>query len=114
MHDLGYVEGRNIAFEVGSIPSVISDLLRAKVDIIVAAATPAIRAAQAATQTIAIVMIPADPLGSGLIAGLAHPGGNTTGLSILSAELTIKRLKLLKEVMPQAVRIAISPAATSP
>jgi len=114
MHDLGYVEGRNIAFEfrhygddVGSIPSLISDLLRAKVDIIVAGGTPAIRAAQAATQTIPVVMIAADPLGSGLIASLARPGGNTTGLSVLSAELTIKRLELLKEVMPQAVRIAI-------
>ena len=114
MHDLGYVEGRNIAFEfrqygddIGSIPSLISDLLRAKVDIIVAGGTPAIRAAQAATQTIPVVMIAADPLGSGLIASLARPGGNTTGLSVLSAELTIKRLELLKEVMPQAVRIAI-------
>jgi putative ABC transport system substrate-binding protein len=114
MHDLGYVEGRNIAFEfrhygddVGSIPSLISDLLRAKVDIIVAAGTPAIRAAQAATHTIPIVMIAADPLGSGLIAGLARPGGNTTGLALLSAELTAKRLELLKEVMPQAIRIAI-------
>ena len=79
MHDLGYVEGRNIAFEfrqygddIGSIPSLISDLLRAKVDIIVAAGTPAIRAAQAETQTIPIVMIAADPLGSGLVAGLAR------------------------------------------
>jgi ABC-type uncharacterized transport system substrate-binding protein len=114
MHDLGYVEGRNIAFEfrhhgddVGSIPSLISDLLRAKVDVIVVGGTPAIRAAQAVTQTIPIVMIAAHPLGTGLIAGLARPGGNTTGLSILSAELTIKRLELLKEVVPQAVRIAI-------
>ena len=114
MHDLGYVEGRNIAFEfrhygddVGSIPSLVSDLLRAKVDIIVAAGTPAIRAAQAATQTTPIVMIAADPLGMGLIAGLARPGGNTTGLALLSTELTAKRLELLKEVMPQAVRVAI-------
>jgi putative ABC transport system substrate-binding protein len=68
MRDLGYVEGRNIAFEfrqygddVGSIPLLVSDLLRAKVDIIVAAGAPAVRAAQAATQTIPIVMIAADP-----------------------------------------------------
>jgi ABC-type uncharacterized transport system substrate-binding protein len=114
MRDLGYVEGRNIAFEfrqygddVGSIPLLVSDLLRAKVDIIVAAGAPAVRAAQAATQTIPIVMIAADPLGSGLIAGLARPGGNTTGLALLSTELTAKRLELLKEVMPQAARIAI-------
>ncbi len=114
MHDLGYVEGRNIAFEfrhygddVESIASHISDLLRAKVDIIVVGGTAAVRAAQAATQSIPIVMVVSDPLGIGLIAGLARPGGNTTGLSMLSTELTVKRLELLKEVMPQAGRIAI-------
>ena len=113
MRDLGYVEGRNIAFEfrhygddVGSMASRISDLLRAKVDIIVAGGTTTVRAAQAATQTIPIVMIAADPL-SGLIVSLARPGGNTTGLALLSTELTVKRLELLKEVMPQAARIAI-------
>jgi putative ABC transport system substrate-binding protein len=114
MRDLGYVEGRNIVLEfrhygddVGSIGSVISDLLRAKVDIIVAGGTPAVRAAQAVTQKIPIVMIAADPLGTGLIAGLARPGGDTTGLALLSRELTAKRLELLKEVMPQTARIAI-------
>jgi putative ABC transport system substrate-binding protein len=115
MRDLGYFEGRNIAFEfrhyaddAESIPALISDLLRAKVDIIVAGGTAAIRAAQAATQSIPIVIgAAADPLGSGLIASLARPGGNTTGLSVLSTELTVKRLELLKEVMPRAVRIAI-------
>ena len=91
MRDLGYVEGRSVTFEfrhygddLGSIPTLIGDLLRAKVDIIAA-----------------------DPLSSGLVASLARPGGNTTGLAVLSAELTMKRLELLKEVMPQAVRIAI-------
>jgi ABC-type uncharacterized transport system substrate-binding protein len=114
MRDLGYVEGRNIAFEfryygddIGSIGSLISDLLRAKVDIIVAGGTPAVRAAQAATQSTPIVMIAADPLGGGLSAGLARPGGDTTGLALLSTELTAKRLELLKEIMPQAARIAI-------
>jgi ABC-type uncharacterized transport system substrate-binding protein len=115
MRDLGYVEGRNIAFEfrnygddVDSIASHISDLLQAKVDIIVAGGTAAVQAAQAATQSIPIVMgAVADPLGSGLIASLARPGGNTTGLTLESAELTVKRLELLKEVMPQAARIAI-------
>jgi len=86
---------------------VTSDVLRAKVDIIVAGGASAVRAAQAATQSIPIVMVAADPLGVGLIAGLARPGGNTTGLSVLSTELTVKRLELLKEVMPQAARIAI-------
>src|SRR5262245_16154457 len=103
MRDLGYVEGRNIAYEfrhygddVESIPSLIGDLLRAKVDIIVVGGTAAIRAAQSATQSIPIVMgVAADPLESGLIAGLARPGGNTTGLSLLSAELAVKRLEIL-------------------
>src|SRR5262249_18581370 len=115
MRELGYVEGRNIAYEfrhygddVESIPSLINDLLRAKVDIIVTGGTPAVRAAQTVTQSIPIVMgAAADPLGFGLVAGLARPGGNTTGFSILSTELTVKRLELLKEVMPQAARIAI-------
>ena len=114
MRDLGYVEGRNVTYEfrhygndVESIPSLISDLLRAKVDVIVAGGTAAIRAAQTATQSIPIVMGAADALGSGLITSLARPGGNTTGLSILATDLTAKRLELLKKVMPQAVRIAI-------
>src|SRR5262249_45553592 len=74
-----------------------------------------IRAAQTATQSIPIVMgAVSDPLGIGLIAGLARPGGNTTGLSILSTELTVKRLELLREVMPQAVRIAILQQPANP
>jgi putative ABC transport system substrate-binding protein len=122
MRDLGYVEGRNIAYEfrhygddAESIPALISDLLRAKVDIIVVGGAAAVRAAQTATQSIPIVMGPvSDPLGVGLIAGLARPGGNTTGLSVLSTELTVKRLELLKEVMPQAVRIAILQQPANP
>src|SRR5258705_6323928 len=122
MRDLGYVEGRNIAYEfrhygddAESIPTLISDLLRAKVDIIVVGGTAAVRAAQTATQSIPIVMgAVSDPLGVGLIAGLAHPGGNTTGLSVLSTELTVKRLELLKEVMPQDVRLAILQQPANP
>src|SRR5207247_237410 len=112
MRDLGYVEGRNIAYEfrhygddVESIPSLIGELLRSKVDIIVAGGNAAIRAAQSATQSIPIVMgAAADPLESGLIAGLARPGGNTTGLSLLSAELAVKRLEILKQVTTKAGR----------
>jgi putative tryptophan/tyrosine transport system substrate-binding protein len=117
-----YIEGRNITYEfryygddIESIPSLINDLLSAKVDVIVAGGAPAIRAAQTATQSIPIVMgAVSDPLGIGLIAGLARPGGNTTGLSILSTELTVKRLELLREVMPQAVRIAILQQPANP
>jgi putative tryptophan/tyrosine transport system substrate-binding protein len=122
MRDLGYVEGRNIAYEfrhygddVESIPSLIGDLLRAKVDIIVVGGTAAIRAAQSATQSIPIVMgAAADPLESGLIAGLARPGGNTTGLSLLSAEMAVKRLEILKQVMTKAARIAILQQPANP
>src|SRR6266478_1963615 len=89
MRDLGYVEGRNIAYEfrhygddVESIPSLIGDLLRAKVDIIVVGGTAAIRAAQSATQSIPIVMgAAADPLGTGLVPGLAHPDRRAVRLS---------------------------------
>jgi ABC-type uncharacterized transport system substrate-binding protein len=122
MRDLGHVEGRNITYEfrhygddVESIPSLINDLLRAKVDVIVAGGAPAIRAAQTATQNIPIVMgAVSDPLSIGLIAGLASPGGNTTGLSILSTELTVKRMELLRELMPQARRIAILQQPANP
>ena len=122
MRDLGYVEGRNITYEfryygddIESIPWLINDLMSAKVDVIVAGGAPAIRAAQSATQHIPIVMgAVSDPLSIGLIAGLASPGGNTTGLSVLSTELTVKRLELLKEVMPQAVRIAILQQPANP
>jgi putative tryptophan/tyrosine transport system substrate-binding protein len=122
MRDLGYVEGHNITYEfryygddVESIPSLISDLLRAKVNVIVAGGAPAIRAAQTATQNIPIVMgAVSDPLSIGLIAGLASPGGNTTGFSIQSTQLTVKRLELLRELMPQARRIAILQQPANP
>jgi putative ABC transport system substrate-binding protein len=122
MRDLGYVEGRNIAYEfrhygddVDSIPSLIGDLVRAKVDIIVVGGTAAIRAAQSATQSIPIVMgAAADPLESGVIGGLARPGGNTTGLSLLSAELAVKRLEILKQVITKAARIAILQQPANP
>src|SRR5262245_18514910 len=122
MRDLGYVEGRNIAYEfrhygddVESIPSLIGDLLRAKVDIIVVGGTAAIRAAQRATQSIPIVMGAAgEPLESGWIAGLARPGGNITGLSVMSTELVGKRLEILKQVMTNAARIAILQQPANP
>jgi putative ABC transport system substrate-binding protein len=116
MRDLGYVEGRNIAYEFRHYgDDVVGDLLRAKVDIIVVGGTAAIRAAQSATQSIPIVMgAAADPLESGVIAGLARPGGNTTGLSLLSAELTVKRLEILKQVITNAARIAILQQPANP
>ena len=115
MRELGYVEGRDVAYEfrhygddAATAAARIEELVRAKVDVIVAGGGAATRAAQALTKTIPIVMgAVADPLGGGLIEGLARPGGNTTGLAFMSSELTSKRLELLKEVLPKAARIGI-------
>ena len=114
LRELGYVEGRNIAIEYRSaegkldrLPDLAAELVRLKVDIIVAAATPAILAAKNATSTIPIVMAPAaDPVGTGLITSLARPGGNITGVSVMLPELAGKRLQLLKEVLPRVTRVA--------
>src|SRR5206468_6743355 len=85
-----------------------AELVRLQVDVMVAEGAAAIRAAQHATRTIPIVMATtADPVGQGFVASLAHPGGNITGLSSLSAELPGKRLEILKETVPQSTRIAV-------
>ena len=115
MRELGYVEGRNVAYEfrhygdnVTTAQSIMNDLVRLKVDVIVAGGGAAIRAAQSATRTIPIVMgAVSEPLGSGLIEGMARPGGNITGLALLASELNTKRLQLLKEVLPKASRVAM-------
>ena len=113
--ELGYVEGQNIRFEyrgaygqVDRLPSLTEELLRLNVDVIVAVATPEVQAAQLATRNIPIVMVAVvDPVASGFVASLARPGGNITGLSLLSAELSGKRLELLKEVVPGVSRVAV-------
>ncbi len=113
--ELGYVEGKNILIEyrygeggAGKLPELAADLVRLKVDIIVAAGDPAIYAAKQATTTIPIVMVAAgDPVGGGWVASLAHPGGNITGTTFLSSELAGKRLELLKEAAPKASRVAV-------
>jgi putative ABC transport system substrate-binding protein len=115
LRDLGYVEGQNIIIDdryaEGSLErlrDLAAELVRLKVDVIVADGAAAIRAAQHATRTIPIVMAAtADPVGQGLVASLAHPGGNITGLSFLAAELPGKRLEILKETLPQSTRIAV-------
>ncbi len=114
LHDLGYVEGQNLVIEIryaeGSeerLRDLAAELVRLKVDVIVAVGAAAIRAAQHATRTIPIVMAAtSDPVGRGFVASLAHPGGNITGLSFLGEELPGKRLELLKETVPQSTRIA--------
>ena len=115
LHELGYVEGRNIAFEWRSArgdsaqyPRLAADLARLNVDVIVAGANPAIRAAASATKTIPIVMgIAVDPVAARFVASLSRPGGNITGVSIQSNELAAKRLQLLKEAFPKVSRVAI-------
>jgi putative tryptophan/tyrosine transport system substrate-binding protein len=116
LHDLGWIEGRNIALEprwVGEKPERLRDLaaelVRLRVDVIVANGSPMIRAAKQATTTIPIVMAAtgADPVAAGFVASLARPGGNITGLSLLAAALDGKRLELLKEVVPGLGRVAV-------
>jgi putative ABC transport system substrate-binding protein len=115
LRDLGYVEGRNVVFEFrttgdksGRYPELAGELVGLKVDVIVAGGAGAIRAAKNATATIPIVMAHVnDPIAVGLVASLAHPGGNITGISNLSPELSGKRLELLKEVIPKVHRVAV-------
>src|SRR5579864_8710521 len=114
LRGLGYVEGRNLRFEmrsadhdIGALPELARDLVRTKPDVIVAVFTPAVLAAQQATHSIAIVMVgPPDPVGSGFIASFAHPGGNITGLANLGDVLTEKWAELLLEAAPGATRMA--------
>ena len=113
LRDLGYVEGQSIALEyrfaegkAERLPALAAELVRLKVDVIVADAGAAARAAQHATETIPIVCTAFfDPVGQGFIASLARPGGNITGLSFNDAALMGKRLELLKEVVPGVTRV---------
>jgi ABC-type uncharacterized transport system substrate-binding protein len=115
MRELGYIEGQNILVEgrwygerTDRLPALAAELVRLKVDIIVAGAAPAPEAARRATATIPIVMaIHNDPVGSGLVASLARPGGNVTGMSALAPELIGKRPQLLKESIPGISRVAV-------
>ena len=123
MRELGYVEGQNIIIEYRSaegkqerFTSLANDLVRMNVDLIVALATPHARAAQQATRTIPIVVpVMSDPVGDGLVASLARPGGNITGLTSLAPELTPKMLDLLSQALPGLSRVAAlwHPGATS-
>jgi putative ABC transport system substrate-binding protein len=122
MHQLGYVEGRNVTIEwryadalFGRAVEHAKELVRLPVDIIAAHHTPAVKAAMNVTQDIPIVMAPAGaPLQAGLVKSLARPGGNVTGLSSMEAELGNKRLDLLRTVMPGLKRVAILGSKTDP
>jgi putative ABC transport system substrate-binding protein len=123
LHELGYVEGQNLAIEYrwaadkdDQLPRLAADLVRLKVDVIVVEGhTPAIQAAKKATSTIPVVMgVSGDPVKTGLVESLARPGGNVTGLSILTPELAPKRLELLKEAVPRLARVAVLWNAANP
>ncbi|HEX9442774.1 MAG TPA: ABC transporter substrate-binding protein, partial [Candidatus Binatia bacterium] len=113
LRELGYVEGKNIIIEyraekLDRIPALAAELVRLKVDVIVTGGATNTRAAKEATKTIPIVMSQdPDPVGNGFVASLARPGGNITGLSSLSADLSGKRLELLKEILPKLSRVAV-------
>ena len=115
LRDAGYVEGRDLVIEWRSangdyarVPQLAADLVQRKVDVIVVDTTVAAQAVKRATSTIPIVMaLVADPVGSGLVASLAHPGGNVTGLSVMTSELSPKRLQMLKEAIPRVARVAV-------
>jgi putative tryptophan/tyrosine transport system substrate-binding protein len=112
--DLGYQEGRNLVIDrryagadLSRLPALAADLVRANVDVIVTVTTPAASAAKEATSTIPIVMATGgDPVGSGLVASLSRPGGNVTGLSSFDSSLDGKKVELLRELKPDARRLA--------
>jgi putative ABC transport system substrate-binding protein len=113
---LGWIEGKNITIEyrfgenkgTERLPELAADLVRFKVDLIVATDTPSALAARNATTTMPIVMASvADPVGAGLVASLARPGGNVTGFANLTEELNTKRLELLQDAVPKLVRVGI-------
>ncbi len=112
---LGWIEGKNITIEYRfaeqkpeRLPELVADLVRLKVDLIVASAPPSVSAAKNATSAIPIVITnTVDPVGAGFVASLARPGGNVTGLSTLAAELNTKRLEILKDAVPKLVRVGL-------
>ena len=115
LRELGYVEGQNIAIEYRfaegrpeRLPALAAELVRLKVDVIVTGGPPAPEAAKQATGTIPVVFaVAADPVAVGLVASLARPGGNITGLASISGEVVGKQLELLKEVAPKISRVAV-------
>ena len=122
LRDLGYVEGKNIVVEYrhaegkqDRLKELADELVRLKVEVIVAGGTASAQAAKSATKTIPIVMTNvSDPVALGLAVSLSHPGGNVTVLSTLAPELSGKRLELLKEITPKLSRVSVVGDATNP
>ncbi len=115
LRELGYTEGENVVVEVRHangrferLPAIATELVRLKVDVIVATGSEGVQAAKNVTQTIPIVMTyVGDPVSRGFVASLAHPGGNITGVANAAGELDAKRLELLKEAVPRLARVAV-------
>src|SRR5262245_38954916 len=114
LRDLGYIEGKNILIEyryakgVAEFPNLVVELVRLKVDVRVVTNTAAAQAAKKATTTIPVIFTSVgDPVGTGIVASLARPGGNVTGFSNLSPELSGKQLELLKEAFPKISHVAV-------
>ena len=122
LRDLGYIEGRNVLIEYrwaegkyDRFPVLIGELLALKVAVIVTAGTPATLAVKKATTSVPLVMSAVgDPVGTGIVPSLSHPGGNITGLTAISTEIDAKRLELLREVVPSVSYIALLWNAASP
>ena len=122
LRELGYVEGQNITLELkwvttaeGGLDRLAAELVRSKVDLLIAWTTPATLAAKRATSTIPIVMVSVgDPVGSGLVASLSRPRGNVTGVSNVSPDVSGKLLQLIRDVRPDATRIAVLRNPTNP
>lgn len=114
LKDRGYIEGRDVVLEQRyaeghpeRLPMLVADLLALGVDLIFAAGSPQAIAAKHKTKSVPIVFISGDPVGAGLVASLAHPGGNLTGVSVLSGEYSSKWLELLQEAKPTTHHVAV-------
>jgi putative ABC transport system substrate-binding protein len=114
LHELGYIEGQSLSFEYGiaqspaQLPDLAADLVRRKVDVLLASGTPSVLPARNATKTIPVVFVASiDPIASGVIQSLARPGGNVTGVTAMYADVIGKRLELLKELLPGLSKVAV-------
>ena len=122
LRDAGYVEGRDVLIEwraangdYDRVSALAAELVQHQAEVIVVESTPAALAVKRASSTIPTVLaLVADPVGSGIVPNLAHPGGNITGLSLMTAELAVKRLELLKETMPRLTRVALLRNSANP
>jgi putative ABC transport system substrate-binding protein len=121
LKDLGYVEGKNITFDYGlaqrvaELPGLAAELVRRKVDVLVASGTPAVIPARNATSVVPVLFIAAfDPVVTGVVTSLARPGGNVTGFTAVFSDLTGKRLEFLKEMLPTLTRVGLLTRPANP